>query len=107
MEQLKNPLSSSLRAQLDNFVQTFRGHREAVENEAQLCHYIEAKEPRELALKEILRSKEQQRRNKQRRIIAVCRSLTRIYIVKLFITNNLMIFGRQFDCGFTDNTQIF
>ncbi|KAF7865989.1 hypothetical protein EAF04_006152 [Stromatinia cepivora] len=35
-----------------------------------MCHYIEAKNSREFTLKEILRSKEQQRGETQRRIIS-------------------------------------
>ncbi|KAI9641398.1 hypothetical protein NHQ30_010200 [Ciborinia camelliae] len=70
VERLKNPLSSSLAAQLDNAVQIFREHRDAVENEAKMCHYIEAKESRELELRERMQNKEQERRDRQRRIIS-------------------------------------
>ncbi|CAD6444979.1 8c46bffa-9ad4-4825-9c89-3b9de6ed506f [Sclerotinia trifoliorum] len=79
---LKNPPSSSLQAQLDNFVRKLRDNlRGALK----------------LAVKENLWSKEQQLRNKQKRFKAVCKSSTRTDIVKPFITKNLMIFGCHFD----------
>ncbi|TGO71066.1 hypothetical protein BELL_0624g00010 [Botrytis elliptica] len=70
VKRLRSPLSTSLGAQLDNAVQTFREHRKAVESEAKMCHYIEAKESRELELRERMRSKEQERRDRLRRIIS-------------------------------------
>ncbi|TGO88249.1 hypothetical protein BPOR_0174g00020 [Botrytis porri] len=70
VKRLTSPLSTSHGAQLDNAVQTFREHREAVEIEAQMCHYIEAKESRELELRERIRSKEQERRDRLRKIIS-------------------------------------
>ncbi|TGO49665.1 hypothetical protein BCON_0204g00190 [Botryotinia convoluta] len=70
VKRLRSPLFTSLGAQLDNAVQTFREHRKAVEGEAKICHYIEAKESRELELRERMRSKEQERRDRQRRIIS-------------------------------------
>ncbi|THV47883.1 hypothetical protein BGAL_0282g00020 [Botrytis galanthina] len=67
---MRSPLSTSLGAQLDNAVQKFREHRKAVESEAKMCHYIEAKESRELELRERMRTKEQERRDRLQRIIS-------------------------------------
>ncbi|TGO25575.1 hypothetical protein BPAE_0077g00230 [Botrytis paeoniae] len=61
VKRLRSPLSTSLGARLDNAVQIFRERREAVESEAKMCHYIEAKESRELELWEKMQSKEQKR----------------------------------------------
>ncbi|KAM0136395.1 hypothetical protein ACHAP3_004625 [Botrytis cinerea] len=60
-KRLRSPLSTSLEVQLDNAVQKFREHRKAVESEAKVCHYIEAKESRGLELRERMRIKEQER----------------------------------------------
>ncbi|CCD48783.1 hypothetical protein BofuT4_P034250.1 [Botrytis cinerea T4] len=70
VKRLRSPLSTSLGEQLDNAVQTFKEHRKAVDSEANICHFIEAKESRELELRERMRSKEQERRDRQRRIIS-------------------------------------
>ncbi|TGO62599.1 hypothetical protein BOTNAR_0111g00170 [Botryotinia narcissicola] len=70
VKRMRSPLSTSLGAQLDNAVQKFREHRKAVESEAKMCHYIEAKESRELELRERMRTKEQERRDRLRRIIS-------------------------------------
>ncbi|KAK6597398.1 hypothetical protein H4I95_09669 [Botrytis cinerea] len=55
VKRLRSPLSTSLGEQLDNAVQTFKEH---------------PKESRELELRERMRSKEQERRDRQRRIIS-------------------------------------
>ncbi|KAF7944130.1 hypothetical protein EAE96_010534 [Botrytis aclada] len=69
-KRLRSPLSTSLGAQLDNAVQKFEGHRKTVESEAKMCHYIEAKESKELEVRERMRSKEQERRDRLRRIVS-------------------------------------
>ncbi|KAF7921112.1 uncharacterized protein EAE97_011380 [Botrytis byssoidea] len=70
MKRLGSPLSTTLGAQLDNAVQTFRQHREAVEGQAQVCHMIETMKSKEIQVRESARSKEEERRHRQRRIVS-------------------------------------
>ncbi|KAB8291562.1 hypothetical protein EYC80_006363 [Monilinia laxa] len=64
------PLSPSLRSYLEKAVQAFRERREAVESEARVCHMVEAKQARDLVLRNEMFSKAQEREQRQKRIIA-------------------------------------
>jgi hypothetical protein len=48
---LTQPLSSSLRSDLDQAVDNVRERRKAVEKEAHICHMIEAKQTQELVVR--------------------------------------------------------
>ncbi|RAL63639.1 hypothetical protein DID88_003682 [Monilinia fructigena] len=75
MKRAFKPLSPSLRSYLEKAVQTFRERREAVESEARICHMIEAKQARDLVLRNEMFIKAQEREQRQKRIIAQMASI--------------------------------
>jgi hypothetical protein len=51
LKRVMQPLSSSMRSNLDQAVDNVRERRKAVEKEAHICHMIEAKQTQELVIR--------------------------------------------------------
>jgi len=52
LKRLLQPLSSNLNQKFKNTKERFRNNKKTVEKEAEICHVIEAKEERELMLRD-------------------------------------------------------
>ncbi|PQE21621.1 P-loop containing nucleoside triphosphate hydrolase protein [Rutstroemia sp. NJR-2017a WRK4] len=69
-KRVMQPLSPSLKSDLEQAVDKVRERRKAVEEEAHICHMVEAKETQELVLRNVQLSKAKAKETKQMRLIS-------------------------------------
>ncbi|PQE18876.1 P-loop containing nucleoside triphosphate hydrolase protein [Rutstroemia sp. NJR-2017a BVV2] len=69
-KRVMQPLSPSLKSDLEQAVDKVRERRKAVEEEAHICHMVEAKETQELVLRNVQLSRAKAKETKQMRLIS-------------------------------------